>query len=361
MCYPPGMKARVFLGLAALLLASSARAEEARVDRHSSLAPADWALRGAEADLADYELAPAEAAKRDAVMCRPDESVDKVMAAFNEGPMPAWAQPETDRVILSVVAYYRCRAYVANDRALCEPLKAFHLKRDEPAALSAAPVELKPHSRALGCFGRMNELALVRAYAGGGPEFAKLCEPALSAVQKFEESEFADSDVKKVCAILAERLSPAKTCSKLKPLYLTPEKAGGCLATLDRLHGDACEGPQTIEKAESCRSYVAYRKAREANDVKLCGGLPVCEILMGKGPESCAPYADTFKSLFCAAPSVRLGRVEAELKQADEALAGFADSDESALLSLRTKRANLQSRYERMKKDIGGGTPAAAE
>src|SRR4051794_29941690 len=103
----------MFFGLAALLLAMSSRAADVRVDRHSSLAPADWALRGAEADLADYELSPAEAAKRDEFMCRPGESVDRAMAAFNGGPLPSWAAPETDRVILSVVAYYRCRAYVA--------------------------------------------------------------------------------------------------------------------------------------------------------------------------------------------------------------------------------------------------------
>lgn len=361
MCYHPGMQTRVFWGLTALLLALSSRAAEVRVDRHSSLAPADWALRGAEADVADFELSPAAAAERDAVMCRPDESIDKVMAAFNDGPLPSWAAPETDRVILSVVAYYRCRAYVARDRALCEPLKAFHLKRDDPTALSAAPVELKPHSRALGCFGRMNEMSLVRAYIAGGPEFTKLCEPSLSAVQQFEESEFADADVKKVCAILAKRLTPRETCAELKPLYLTPEKAAGCVATLDRLHGDACEGPQTIEKAESCRSYVAYRKAREANDANLCGGLPVCEIMMGKGAESCRPYADTFKSLFCAAPSVRLGRLAAELRQADAALAGLGDSGEPELADLRRRRADLQKKYEKIERDIGGGTPAAAE
>lgn len=355
------MRAGVFWGLTALLLAISSRAAEVRVDRHSSLAPADWALRGAEADVADFALSPADAAKRDEVMCRPDESIDKVMAAFNDGPLPSWAEPETDRVILAVVAYYRCRAFVARDRALCEPLKAFHLKRDDPPALSAAPVELKPHSRALGCVGRMNEMALVRAYIAGGPEFEKLCEPSLSAVQKFEESEFADADVKKVCAVLSKRLPPRETCAKLKPLYLTPEKAAGCVATLDRLHGDDCEGPQTIEKAESCRSYVAYRKARAANDVSLCGGLPVCEVLMGKGAESCRPYADTFKSLFCAPPAARLGRLEAELKQADDALAGFADSGEAALPGLRARRADLQTKYEKIKRDIGGGTPAAAE
>ncbi len=337
----------------------------ARVDRHSLLAPADWSLRAAEADLADFELIPEEAAKRDAAMCRPGDSIDHVMAAFNDGGIPSWAAPETDRVILSVVAYYRCRAYVAKDRAVCEPLKAFKLKRDEPApALTAAPVELKPHSRALGCFGRMNELSLVRAYISRGPEFSKLCTPSLTAVQEFEESEFAAADVPRVCAILAERRNPAKTCARLKPFYLSPEKAGGCVATLDRLQGESCEGPVTIENAESCRSYVAFRKAYEAKDVKLCQGLPVCEILMGGGAESCQPYADAFRSLFCAAPAVRLARIETELQTADSALAGFAESADQELPelpTLREKRIALQSRYERMKSNLGGGSPAAAE
>lgn len=360
------VKARPFSGLTALLLAVvcaplSAQPGVAGVERHSSLAPADWALREADADLTDFELPAADAAKRDAAMCRSDVSIDGVMASFNAGPIPSWAAAETDRVILSVVAYYRCRAYAANDRSVCEPLKAFNLKRDDPAALSAAPVELKPHSRALGCFGRMNELALVRAYVSGGPEFAKTCAPSLEAVQEFEKTEFASADVGRVCAIIAERRDPAQTCARLKPLYLNPAEAGSCVATLDRLHGVSCEGPMTIETAESCRSYVAFRKAYEAKDVKRCEGLPVCEILMGKGAESCRPYAETFKSLFCAAPPVRLARVEAELRAADEALAGFAGSGEPALPALGERRSVLQSRFERMKKEIGGGAPAAAD
>jgi hypothetical protein len=359
------VKARVFFGLTTILFAAfcapPSRAAEPRVDRHSSLAPADWALRGAEADAADFELSAPDAAKRDAAMCRSDDSIDRVMAMFNAGPVPSWAAPENDRVVLSVVAYYRCRAYVANDRAVCEPLKAFKLKRDDPLTASGAPVEVKPHNRALGCFGRMNELALVNAYVSGSADFLKLCEPALTAVQEFEKSEFATADIARVCAIVNERRSPDQTCAKLRPLYLDPAEADSCVATLDRLHGDSCEGPQTIEKAESCRSYVAFRRAHEANDVKLCGGLPVCEILMGKGAESCRPYAETFKSLFCAPPAVRLVRLENELHQADEALAGFADSDEPALPSMRERRAVLQSRYERMKKELGSGTPAAAE
>ena len=319
MCYHPGMQARLFLGAAALLLAMSSRAEEVRVDRHSSLAPADWALRGAEADLADYELAPSEAAKRDALMCRPGDGVDRAMAAFNGGPLPSWAAPETDRVILSVVAYYRCRAYVANDRSVCAPLQAFKLTRDEPLPPGSVPVELPVHDRSLGCFGRMSELALVRAYVSGSADFAKICEPTLNAEQQFEKKQFATADLGRVCRILGKRLSPPETCARLRPLYLDAAEADSCVPTLDRLHGDDCQGPQTIEKAESCRSYVAYRKARAAGDVKLCGGLPVCEILMGKGAESCAPYAATFKSLFCAAPNERLARLERELGEADAA------------------------------------------
>lgn len=360
------MKARAFFGLTALFLAvlcapPTSRAAEAGVDRHSSLAPIDWALRGAEADVADSELSAADAAKRDAAMCRSEDTIDRVMAKFNAGPIPSWAAPETDRVVLSVVAYYRCRAYVANDRAVCEPLKAFNLTRDEPLVSSPAPLDIKPHNRALGCFGRMNELALVRAFISGGPEFAKLCEPSLNAVQEFEKTEFASSDVPRVCAILAERLSPSRTCAKLRPLYVSPVDADSCFATLDRLHGVACEGPQTIEKAESCRSYVAFRRAHEAKDIKLCEGLPVCEILMGKGTESCRPYAETFKSLFCAPPAVRLARLKNELRQIDEALAGFVSVDEPALPAMRERRAVLQSRYERMKKEIGDGTPAVVE
>jgi hypothetical protein len=180
-------------------------------------------------------------------------------------------------------------------------------------------------------------------------------------VQEFEKTEFAGTDVPRVCAIIAERLNPVRTCAKLKPLYLIPEESGSCLATLDRLHGDSCEGPQTIEKAESCRSYVAFRKAFEAKDVKLCEGLPVCEILMGKGAESCRPYAKAFRSLFCAAPPARLSRLDGELRAADSALAGLAGSDAPALPALRERRAALQSRYERLKNNLGGGSPAAAE
>ncbi|HEX4046461.1 MAG TPA: hypothetical protein VH309_01430, partial [Elusimicrobiota bacterium] len=278
----PAVTALLFSVLCAPL-AAQPREDPPRIDRHSSLAPADWALREAEADLADFELSPREAAERDATMCGADYSIDRAMASFNAGKIPSWAAPEIDRVILSVVGYYRCRAYVARDRAVCEPLKAFTLTRDDPLTAASAPPEIKPHSRALGCFGRMNELSLVRAYISGGPGFKKLCAPSLLAVQEFEKSQFASGDVGRVCSIVAERLDPVRTCEKIKPFYLDPAEAGSCVATLERLHGDACEGPQTIEKAESCRSYVAFRKAFEAKDVKLCEGLPVCEILMGGG------------------------------------------------------------------------------
>lgn len=364
----PRVKASAILAVTTLLLSAlspslSAQDARARVDRRSSLAPADWALREAEADLGDIELSPAEAAEREKAMCRPDYSIDRVMASFNAGPIPSWAAPETDRVILSVVGYYRCRAYVANDRSVCEPLKAFNLTRDDPLSPAAAP-ELKPHSRALGCFGRMNELALVRAYVERSPDFVKLCAPSLAAVQEFEKTEFAAADIPRVCSIVAERLDPVRTCAKLKPLYLDPQEAGTCVATLDRLHGVACEGPLTIEKAENCRSYVAFREAYEAKDAKLCRGLPVCEILMGGGMESCRPYAETFRSLFCAAAPVRLARLDSELRAADSALAGFAGSDDPALPSLRARRAALQSRYEKIRdgrNNLGGGSPAAAE
>jgi hypothetical protein len=244
---------------------------------------------------------------------------------------------------------------------VCEPLKAFHLTRDPETPALGAPREIKPHDRALGCFGRMNELSLVRAYISRAPDFAKLCTPSLLAVQEFEKTQFATADVGRVCAIIAERRDPSRTCAKLKPLYLDSNEAGSCVATLERLQGVDCEGPLTIEKAESCRSYVAFRKAYEAKDAKLCQGLPVCEILMGGGMESCAPYAEAFKGLFCAAPSVRLARVEAELRFADAGLAGFALSDDPALPGMRERRAALQSRYELMKKNLGGGAPPAAD
>ena len=306
--------------------------------------PFEKAARAAEGTLAALELDPADAAARDAAVCAPGAGIDSAVPALAVKEMPRWAAVEHDALVRVALGYYQCRAYALHDRKVCAPMKAFALSYD-PGSWVGDP-DGGAHWD-LACFGRMNELGLVRSYITRNPGFEALCAPSLAATQEFEEQEFAGADLPKVCRLIAEQgRRPEKACAALKRLYLHDDEADKCVPMLRRLQGDAgaCASGSE-EAAERCRAFAAFRRAYEGKGgPKACGDEPLCRALMGEGPEACAPYAARFKDLFCAPRAALLARAAAQLRDAADTLPEKDAAASDRLKALQARLARLRER-----------------
>lgn len=233
--------------------------------------------------------------------CRP-ESFD--LAAFmkelDAGRLPERAP--VDDVIAAVMGLHTCRAFVRSKPEICglDETKDKDAYGEDSIPPGMAPDEVAKLRWRVICRAHLNELRFMRAWRTKADDFVPLCAAALEETARYEEREFRDEDLPKVCGILERRrVDPLKTCAELAPLYLTEKAKGRCARTVGRLHGrvESCELYNAPRTRERCLEYAAYRRAHAAKDVKLCGPAPLCRALMGQGEASCRPYLDRLARL----------------------------------------------------------------
>lgn len=117
--------------------------------------------------------------------------------------------------------------------------------------------------------------------------------------------EIIPGNIDKACAILLSSTDARVACSQFEPLMIKPNPINKCVRQIDGvLFGDekACAGSKEFTgwDMSNCISFGAYRRAQSARDPKLCGGLPLCRMLIG-APDACESYAVELRTAYCRA------------------------------------------------------------
>jgi hypothetical protein len=318
----------------------------------SDLAQARGLADSAEAEIARLEKtgkpAPSPDARR---RCEDGLTVPGVVRYLDEHPVPAELAQWLNEIKHTASAYYTCAAFARRQPEMCAPHKEF----DEiypPKTFQGDSIVWRWGTI---CRAHYNEMTLVHALMTKDARFTALCPPTLAQTAEWEDKEFKDEDLPKVCGIVKDYSSrPAAACARLKPLFLEADQARKCEAVMGRLNGEAsaCEAFHTPLVRKRCLEYAAFKTARAAKDPDRCGEAPLCRVFMGAGDEPCAAYADSLRGPVCGAypaagePALDFAarRLEAQA-WLDKAMAlKAAGADEAAWKALAERVAALRAR-----------------
>jgi hypothetical protein len=226
------------------------------------------------------------AAERD--RCRREFSMETLVANLDKG-VPAELEAGLGRIKQAALNYYTCRAWQAKDNRLC----AKHPNFDEHHF----------HWDVV-CKAHYNEMTLIRSLMSGDPGFEKLCPPTLAETAYWEEKEFREEDLPKVCAIVRrDYTDPKKACAQLNPLFIDEGAKRKCERVIGRLNGEpgSCEQFSTPLIRGRCLEYARYKAAAPAKDPSRCADSAICRVFLGGGPAACEAYARPIVADVCDA------------------------------------------------------------
>lgn len=294
--------------------------------------------------------------------CRENFSIQGLVHYLDGHPMPEPLAGSVDPIKLASLAYYGCAAFARRDPDLCAPHKEF----DE----IYPPKEFQGDSIVWRwskvCRAHYNEMTMVHDFISGDRAFDKICAPTLAQTAEWEDEEFRDSDLPKVCRIIREFPGqPEAACARLGPLYLEKDDAKKCGIEIGRLAGQpsACEKIKTPLTRQRCFEYVSYKSALAAGDMEKCGDAPLCRVFMGADLGVCDAYAAPLRDTVCHAwPQAGTARerleaqrlqIEADLEKAEAQRTLSRGADAERWLDLIQRIAKVRYRYKAVAAQLG--------
>ena len=260
------------------------------------------------------------------------------------------------------LAYFKYKAFAHEDPKLCAPLKAWSIKTDNRGQ---APGDFL-------CRDLFRRRSFVRGYVENRPDVKELC---FANVVNETPGTPQDANYRKSCDIIVRRdLPPSQLCEQAISLMPFPPETRGkhlrrCVCDFSSMNGarrcadDPGNNPLGFLGPKRYDSLFRFFLAREKKDWTLCGGLDLCEALMGRASQSADIYARRIAEKACPVYDRQdpkfaklSSAAQKSLSRLDEAL-NAPDLSDARRSELRQLRARLEPLAEPAPPVVGAVAP----